>query len=282
MERNRTALLTMAIVVIGIFALPSTMSLFAGQHVWYDLSAGINDVPCEKCHADVVEEMQSDANGAHRNLTCAMCHRTPFNNTYNSLTDHYEPEIATTYASGEGGGSTPGKEAHAGATIECMDCHGINEVKEAGYPDHEDYPEYSADLQTCKKCHWNEISGFDISAGGLGLDVSYDDIGENAAHKKFVLDAINDTTMSGANEACLACHTMIGVKITWTHRRSLEFDIGLDEPATLDSGVHNWTIDNWAVSGTANATVWGYSNGTGVTNYSSTWPGNVNDIHTLE
>ena len=56
------------------------MSLFAGQHVWYDLSGGINDVPCEKCHADVAEEMQSDANGAHRNLTCAMCHRTCFNN----------------------------------------------------------------------------------------------------------------------------------------------------------------------------------------------------------
>jgi hypothetical protein len=79
MYRKRTALLTIGVVVIGIFALPSTMSLFAGQHVWYDLSTGGNDVPCEKCHADIAAEYQ-DAFAhplymPHKTYTCSHCHR---------------------------------------------------------------------------------------------------------------------------------------------------------------------------------------------------------------
>ena len=201
MDSKRIALLTMAVVVIGIFALPSTMSLFAGQHVWYDLSAGINEVPCEKCHADVAEEMQSGANGAHRNLTCAMCHRTPFNNTHNPISGHYEPGSSMTYASGEDSGSTPGKEAHAAAVIECMACHGIYS-EGSGIWNHDKDPEYT---DSCGKCHWSGMPYTDfISAGGFGFDTTVphgSDTGEAAAHMKFVLDAINDTTMSGANEA---------------------------------------------------------------------------------
>jgi len=34
------------------------------------------------------------------------------------------------------------------------------------------------------------------------------DTGEKAAHKKFVLDAMNESLMEGANEACIACHTL--------------------------------------------------------------------------
>jgi len=96
---------------------------------------------------------------------------------------------------------------------------------------------------------------------------------------KFVLDAMDDDTMRSANEACIACHTMIAVKINWTHRRSLEFDVGLDSPVTTDAGVHNWTLSNWSVNGTANATVWGNTTGAGSTNYSSDWPGDVNGIY---
>jgi hypothetical protein len=267
MVSKKVALLSIAVLVIGIFALPSTMSLFAGQHVWYDLSAGINEVPCEKCHADVVNEMQSDQNGAHRNLTCAMCHRTIFANY--------------TYASGAGSGSIPGKEVHAAAVIECMHCHGI--YRDFGKWNHWNDPEYSV----CTKCHWSGGYIDFISAGGFGIEdpanpgfnTTPNDTGKNAAHKKFVLDAINDTTMSGANEACLACHTMIGVKINWTHAQSLEFNIDIGDPMTTGTGVHNWTMSDWSVNGTANATVWGNTTGAGGTSYWSEWPGNVDDIY---
>jgi len=33
--------MAIAVIAIGIFALPSTVSLFSGQHSWYDLGASI-------------------------------------------------------------------------------------------------------------------------------------------------------------------------------------------------------------------------------------------------
>jgi len=62
MDSKRIALMAIAVVAIGIFALPSTVSLFNGQHSWYDLtdySEGHTTVPCEKCHADIADEMDS-------------------------------------------------------------------------------------------------------------------------------------------------------------------------------------------------------------------------------
>jgi hypothetical protein len=59
----------------------------------------------------------------------------------------------------------------------------------------------------------------------------------------FVLDPINDSLMEGANEACIACHTRIGVNITWTKNEYMEFTTFKDE-----SG--NWTIPGFGAGGT--------------------------------
>ena len=67
-NRSKMVLMSIAIVAIGIFTLPIAVSLFSAQHTWYDLSAGANDVPCEKCHAEIADEMQSSDNGVHRRL----------------------------------------------------------------------------------------------------------------------------------------------------------------------------------------------------------------------
>jgi len=94
-------------------------------------------VPCEKCHADIADEMSSGANGVHRNMTCALCHRTCFNTTYNPGTGLHENAPSYIYASGEGNGSTAGKETHATATVACMDCHAANE--DQGVFEHDEY-----------------------------------------------------------------------------------------------------------------------------------------------
>ena len=72
---------------------------------------------------------------------------------------------------------------------------------------------------------------------------------------------------------------MIGVKINWTHARSLEFDVDIGEPQTTPMGVHNWSMSNWTTNGSASATVWGNTTGTGSTSYWDEWPGNVDDIY---
>ncbi|MFO7966502.1 MAG: hypothetical protein R6U44_02765 [Archaeoglobaceae archaeon] len=79
MERKivRAALLALAILAIGVLVLPSTVTLFAGQHTWYYKEA----LPCEKCHADVADEFQSSANYHPPGNTypvweaCVLCHQ---------------------------------------------------------------------------------------------------------------------------------------------------------------------------------------------------------------
>ncbi len=73
----RIALVAMAVLAIGILVLPSTITLFAGQHTWYYKEA----LPCEKCHADVADEFQSSANYHPPGNTypvweaCVLCHQ---------------------------------------------------------------------------------------------------------------------------------------------------------------------------------------------------------------
>jgi hypothetical protein len=314
MSSKRIVLLTIGVVAIGIFALPSTMSLFAGQHVWYDLSGGGNDVPCEKCHADIADEYQ-DAFAhplymPHKTYTCSHCHRISGfgENSGNQMT----------YARGDGSGSTPGKEAHAAITVECMDCHDLNYMFGRPPPPPSDHHMFNPQYQTppagqnpgggpypgCgwggppekgpRNCHAPPRQQDNIAmirAGGFGL-TDFDnmsayyywrtwpnDTGSYAAHRQFVLDAIEDDTMAGANEACIACHTHVAVKLNWTHARSLEFDIGVGNPKTTDSGVHNWSMSNWEVNGTVNVLVWGNTTGAGSTSNWDEWPGDVDSIY---
>jgi len=226
MKNKGVVLLMVVVIALGIFALPNTICLFSGQHSWYDLSAAPNEVPCEKCHAEIEDEMQSDENGAHRNLTCAMCHRTCFNNY--------------TYGSGYGSDSTAGKEVHAASAVKCMDCHGI--LHDYGKWNHYSYPEYGPEFDKCVGCHWGGGYPDFISAGGFGRNTTIWDTGEKAAHKKFVLDAIDDPLMEGANEACIACHTRIGVNITWTKKEYLKFTVYEDEAG-------DWTIPDFTAGG---------------------------------
>jgi len=79
MERKivRLALVALAILAIGILVLPSTITLFAGQHTWYYKEA----LPCEKCHADVAAEFSAASNYHPPGATypiweaCVLCHQ---------------------------------------------------------------------------------------------------------------------------------------------------------------------------------------------------------------
>jgi hypothetical protein len=64
------------------------MSLFAGQHSFYNIDASGNQVPCTKCHGDVKSELSANGNtdptkgpiglasqGPHANFKCEYCHR---------------------------------------------------------------------------------------------------------------------------------------------------------------------------------------------------------------
>ncbi len=78
---SKFTLALIALVGVGVFALPSTMALFAGQHSFYNIDATGNQVPCVKCHGDVKAELTSGGStvtgtkGPHAEFKCEYCHR---------------------------------------------------------------------------------------------------------------------------------------------------------------------------------------------------------------
>ena len=238
--------MSIAVVAVGTVALPATMSLFAGQHTWYALDTTGADLPCEKCHADIYDEfLKTDAHSSLGGSTqvdnrsaCYACHRT---------------NSSITYAKGDGGGATPGDKAHAASTVACMLCHQYDAANGTNHSARDPGP---------------HAGGFANVTGSPYDYATSTRPGGHAAHQTFVQQAINDDLgkrMEDANEACIACHTAIPVKINWTHAYSLEFNAtyGLDLPPT------HFNVTDWAVNGTVNVTTYGNESGGGST---TTWP----------
>jgi hypothetical protein len=262
MNGRGIALLAIAVVAIGIFALPGTVSMFGGQHNWYDVSpTGGKDVPCEKCHGDVSDEFGNS--GPHVNMECWYCHRT------GSLTGY-------TYASGDGGASIPGEEAHAASTVECMACHegfGIGTTSCLSchfFTEPKDHPVVWFD-EPCGNCHavYTGESHFSstLEAGGFNLTVNSSDTGTAAAHRAFVNDSLYiSDLMEGANEACIACHTHVAIDINWTKSYNMVLTATADHEG-------NWTVGDFKSEGTYNVTTYGnMSGGTAWSNVTNiTW-----------
>ncbi|MHC1573576.1 MAG: cytochrome c3 family protein [Candidatus Syntropharchaeales archaeon] len=262
--RKTHLLLMLAVIITGIFALPQTVALFSGQHSWYNLSVSGNDLPCEKCHGDIADEMNSlvsahSGETGYGRMECGYCHRLfPIQHQNGSFTDY-------TYASGDGTGSTPGKEAHAASTVPCMYCHsgdksGVKHTNAATFDCGGCHVSVHGDTYTdsddCRRCHANAATGhvyYIPPAGGFNLTINTSDTGSNAAHKKFVLDSIeNVTMMEDANEACIGCHTGVGVNISWTKNVVLEFSASENEYG-------NWSIPDFSAAG-SNVTASTYKN----------------------
>jgi hypothetical protein len=248
--------ITVALFALGIIVLPNTVTLFVGQHYWYNLTETGNNVPCEKCHADVHSELS--LSGIHLRMSCEGCHRT---------------DNAVKYAVDWSGDVEPGRGAHAASTVECMLCHDGRTIASGT-----NFTHYYLSASSCSQCH-NPPSNIAGAAGGFNLTVDSDDTGELAAHLKFVNEAIEDSLMEGANEACIACHTAAAVKLNWTHARTYEFNVVLEDPYINDYGLHSWTFSDTAYNGSANVITWGNTTGSGSTTYTSDWPGNIDGIY---
>ncbi len=273
MDSKKLMLMLVAVLAVGIFALPSTVAMFGGQHSWYNLEPDGNDVPCGKCHADIYDELYNSV-GPHDEMECWYCHRT------SNLTGY-------TYASGDGTGSLPGEEAHAASTVECMACHEgflnttdslrCGDCHTGGYAD--DAPmsihpqEWNLNGDSfCIDCHldYDDANKFgtthmgviNLKAGGFNLTVDRPggsgnnlDTGSKAAHMDFVNDSIYQSDlMEGANEACITCHTHTAIDINWTHA----YKMSLDARQT-SAGV--WDVSNFRTEGSYNVTTYGNMSG---------------------
>jgi len=269
MNMNKLVLLAIGVIAIGIFALPSTVSLFSGQHRWYNISGTGNELPCIKCHADIYDEYtltgvhgtlsegtNSWTTGDKPNKACGACHRVV-----------YEQRGNITYASGDGIAATPGVEAHAASTVACMACHEFN-TSYSGAPaagGFEDPYNNASGLGVTDNITADPVTGFKFNY------TNSTNKGGHAAHQGFIEGAIKFERMEDANEACLGCHTNIPVKITWTHARSLEFNATYDKSLQLPPT--HFDTSGYKANGTVRVTSYGnYSGGA----QTGSWPsGNV-------
>ena len=278
------------VLAIGVLVLPSTVSLFAGQHYWYNLNDTGNQIPCEKCHADIFEELNTTL---YPNGNYAKFH--DFNN--NKKADRTDCEAchrnyaAITYASGDNA-YTEGDYAHAASVVACMLCHQAGASTSGDLANTSYAGPYAGGFNVTMFGLTEDAGvqqGSKIYISGNSTHTPYDystpnNPGTYEAHNKFIVEAIKNETLIDSNEACIACHTHVAVKITWKHASALEFTSEIASGNQATGGSHNWTISQWSVNTTKKfvATSWGNTTGNGSTSYWSGWPGKVGDIYSTE
>ncbi len=232
MKGNQIILLAFAVIAIGLFVLPNTMSMFVGQHRWFSVRTASQQYDmCERCHFAEVGEWKANT-GAHAAYKAyytstaggghdpgCFCHQV----NLTRLTDFY---INTTNVSSYGYvffnqsgnvNNTPSSWAnawrnkttpHAATTIFCVDCH-VN--------------------ATAQLTNTNE------------------------AHNDFFLQTRNVSLNPAVtnNTPCMACHTMVGLNVTMNRLHG-----GLIINAT-HSANYTWTVNvTLNTTRTTNSSYW--------------------------
>ena len=150
MKNLKRVFAVMAIVSAIIIAMPNTISLFGGQHGWYDKES----LPCQKCHADIAAELKSESNSHPPSnadpvsVACVLCHKV-------------EPIFSA------------GNTSHASVLVPCDSCH----YPEASSFDNDSHFVFvnaseqndlmSNGTEACIGCHTNATFGitYNVSQG---------------------------------------------------------------------------------------------------------------------
>ena len=213
MKGKYILLLSCSILAIGLFVLPSAVSMFVGQHTWYSVK-NPDDMEelCAKCHQPEVDEwnMNLAQGGAHATFDtnyagtsgCSICHQvnetileTDYGLNITSLKgynfeDFTQEGLTNTSASADFQGKWRSQATpHAAIKVDCGDCH------------------YNATVQ---------------------LESS------TSAHSDFYNQSTGASTDSSA---CIGCHTMTNINITW-----YKFG-GLNINASINTTTETWDID---------------------------------------
>ncbi|MEA3325330.1 MAG: hypothetical protein U9Q37_09415 [Euryarchaeota archaeon] len=185
MKGKNMILLSVAVLAIGLFVLPQTMAMFAGQHTWFSVRTSESQYElCEKCHVNEVAEWRANT-GAHATYNAdhpgCFCHqinesalqefgltRAMARGAYGKNFEHWN---STGNVTGSGtdwywrSNNTP----HAAVIIDCVDCH-YTEMEQI------------SDTNSAHYAFWNQTKN-----------------AENTDN----------------NTACMACHTHTHLNITW-------------------------------------------------------------------
>lgn len=212
MRGSQVLILAIAIIAIGLFILPSTLSMFVGQHTWFSVkNPGDMEDLCAKCHQPEVNEWNTNlANGgAHATFAtnypetsgCTICHQ--INET---ILLEYELNITTL----------------TGYGFEDFTQEGLDNMSNAadfeGKWRSQSTP-HAAIKVDCADCHYNAT-----------VQLSNPD----SAHREFYEQSTANATNSAS---CIGCHTMTDMNISW-----LKFG-GLNINASINKSTNLWEIN---------------------------------------
>lgn len=236
MDKKSIFILGFAIVAIGLFIIPSTMSMFMGSHRWYTVTSASGQYDmCERCHFAEVGEWKANT-GAHSAYSAVM----------------------------SVDGRDPGCFCHQ-INATALEEFGINRtaIDNFGY---EIFNE-SGDLNTSIQDDWNESwrtkstphAAITIECISCHTNASAQLNNENEAHKPF-FDQSRNSSVGSNNTACMACHTMIGLNITMnrvegglfinaTHLENYTWTINVTTNNTRTSESQYWPANETNVTG---------------------------------
>lgn len=246
---SKVILLSLAVVAVGLFALPSTMSLFAGQHTWVDL----DQFKCQKCHEDIYTELSNSAyHGGFETSygnACARCHVTTPNGNKtgaNLTAQQWQKKSGTTTT------AAINFTAHSAITVECLACHGTsNRTFNSTAQTWSNNP--AIGLQSDQEAH-KAFYYASVSNKSVG-DVNYSSLAANGFLDSAQVPLWYDTSnpnqsvvqLKGTNAACIGCHTHAVVNITWNRAIGYEMDANVTNTG--------WDVNFVGVSSTTQTNV---------------------------
>ena len=107
---------------------------------------------------------------------------------------------------------------------------------------------HAAASPACLDCH---------SGTGPGNDARSIIFGPEEVHKPFANQSSNSSLLKSSNEACISCHTHVAVDINWTKAYKISFS-AIENAST---GVHDWTVSNFATEGSVQIQTYGNRSG---------------------
>lgn len=209
---SRVVLLSIAVVVVGLFAMPTTVSLYAGQHTFENASKVVSDNGCRKCHGDVYDEMHSALNGVHWKRTSL----TP-DTQFQCRECHNVTNVSVNYITG----TKVNDSAHAATTVSCLACH--SDAKGGGgntNPMHQLAVKYGIwGSFDCGQCH-RDTGNPGKYPDAYIIKVNSTITGSDEAHSIYYYkskypDNQTEIRLKDANAACIGCHTYTIMDITW-------------------------------------------------------------------
>ena len=258
-------LLLIAVLVLGIYVLPSATAKFAGSHTWeFNASTGVTGLKCGKCHVYIVSEI----NNSNAKALAG-----------NAITAHLNASNATEYI-GKGkplNFSGPGATWDATYDNVCWMCH----VVEGGASVSGTHTRVTIRVCTDVDCHGNYNNQSDDGGTVTSCDIWGEDhcnvtgrINNTAdAHRNFYYPLTRYTSPYGNENggqydygfvACLACHTHVGLDLNFTRPNKLSARFNLTamtgstqtSPWNITKLEVNTSSTNTTVGGKAPGSVW--------------------------